>query len=238
MPVQNHRMYQLYIANKNYSSWSLRPWVLMRTLEIPFEERLEPFTGATTAERFRRFSPTGKVPCLHDGATRVWDSLAIVEHLAERHPGVWPPDPVARSWARSAAAEMHAGFGALRAICGMTCGQRVTLRERPAALEADLTRLRELWHEGLRRFGGPWLAGEAFSAVDAFYAPVAFRLQTYGLVLDPVSDAYAARLLRLPAMRDWYSAALAEPWRDDDHERDVAALATHIEDLRNGGTPA
>ena len=225
-------MYTLYIANKNYSSWSLRPWILMRTLDIPFEERLEPLTGATTAERFRSFSPSGKVPCLHDAAIRVWDSLAIVEHLAERHPGVWPTDPVARSWARSAAAEMHAGFGTLRAVCSMTCGQRVVLRERPAALEADLVRLRELWHEGLRRFAGPWLAGAAFTAVDAFFAPVAFRLQTYGLTLDPVSDAYAARLLRLPAMRDWYAAALVEPWRDEDHERDIIRVAAHIEDLR------
>lgn len=225
-------MYTLFITNKNYSSWSLRPWVLMRTLGIPFEERLEPLAGADSAQRFRAFSPTGKVPCLHDGAIRVWDSLAIVEHLAERHPGIWPSDGVARSWARSAAAEMHSGFGTLRNICSMTCGQRVTLRERPAALEADLVRLRELWHEGLRRFAGPWLAGGAFTAVDAFFAPVAFRLQTYGLALDPVSDAYAARLLMLPAMREWYAAALVEPWRDDDHDREISAVAAHIEDLR------
>jgi glutathione S-transferase len=231
-PVQNPVMYTLYIANKNYSSWSLRPWVLLRTLDIPFEERLEPFSGATTASRFRDFSPTGRVPCLHDGATRVWDSLAIVEYLAERHPGVWPADPVARAWARSAAAEMHSGFGTLRNICSMTCGQRVVLRERPAALEADFVRLRELWQEGLRRFAGPWLAGGAFTAVDAFYAPVAFRLQTYGITLDPTSDAYAARLLLLPAMREWYEAALVEPWRDDDHERDILSVAAHIEDLR------
>ena len=104
--------------------------------------------------------------------------------------------------------------------------------ERPAALEADFVRLRELWHEGLRRHAGPWLAGGAFSAVDAFYAPVAFRLQTYGITLDPTSDAYAARLLMLPAMRDWYAAALAEPWRDDDHERDIVTVAARIDDLR------
>ena len=225
-------MYTLYIGNKNYSSWSLRPWVLMSTLDIPFEERLEPFSGATTAARFRDFSPTGRVPCLHDGATRVWDSLAIAEYVAERHPGVWPADPVARAWARSAAAEMHSGFATLRNICSMTCGQRVVLRERPPALEADFVRLREVWHEGLRRFAGPWLAGGAFTAVDAFYAPVAFRLQTYGIALDPASDAYAARLLMLPAMREWYAAALVEPWRDEDHERDILAVAAHIEDLR------
>ena len=112
-------MYELYIANKNYSSWSLRPWLLMRQLEIPFRERLMPFpAGGAGAGHpghpFRAFSPSGRVPCLHDGATVVWDSLAIAEYLAERHPGVWPADAGARAWARSAAAEMHAGFGALR----------------------------------------------------------------------------------------------------------------------------
>jgi glutathione S-transferase len=127
---------------------------------------------------------------------------------------------------------MHSSFGTLRNICSMTCGQRVVLRERPAALEADFVRLRELWQEGLRRFAGPWLAGGAFTAVDAFYAPVAFRLQTYGITLDPTSDAYAARLLLLPAMREWYEAALVEPWRDDDHERDILSVAAHIDDLR------
>lgn len=233
-------MYQLYIANKNYSSWSLRPWVLMRTLGIPFEERLEPFADHDNAENFRRFSPTGKVPCLHDGPLQVWDSLAIAEYLAERHPGVWPSDPVARAFARCATAEMHSGFGALREHCSMSVGQRIVLRERPAALEADFVRLREIWHQGLRRFGGEFLAGTAFTAVDAFYAPVAFRLQTYGIALDPVADAYAARLLGMPAMREWQDAALIEPWRETAHERDLASRAVHIEDLRRTppGEPA
>ena len=233
-------MYRLFIANKNYSSWSLRPWVLMRTLGIAFEERLEPFAERDNAANFRGFSPSGKVPCLHDGATQVWDSLAITEYLAERHAGVWPTDPVARAWARCAAAEMHSGFGALRGECSMSVGQRVVLRDRPAALEADLVRLRALWHQGLRRFGGEFLAGAAFTAVDAFFAPVAFRLQTYGLALDAVSDAYAARLLALPAMREWQDAALAEPWREAAHEAEVALRAASIEDLRrplSGGAP-
>jgi glutathione S-transferase len=226
-------MYRLFIANKNYSSWSLRPWVLMRTLGIAFEERLEPFADRDNAANFRRFSPTGKVPCLHDGALQVWDSLAITEYLAERHPGVWPADPVARAWARSASAEMHSGFGALREHCSMSIGQRIVLRERPAALESDLVRLRELWHQGLRRFGGESLAGGSFTAVDAFFAPVAFRLQTYGIALDPVADAYAARLLALPAMREWQEAALIEPWREAAHEADLASRAALIEDLRH-----
>jgi glutathione S-transferase len=173
------------------------------------------------------------VPCLHDGALQVWDSLAITEYLAEHHPGVWPSDPVARAWARSASAEMHSGFGALREHCSMSVGHRIVLRERPAVLEADLVRLRELWHQGLRRFGGDFLAGASFTAVDAFFAPVAFRLQTYGLALDPVTDAYAARLLALPAMREWQAAALVEPWREIAHERDVTSRALRIEDLRS-----
>ncbi|NBX41840.1 MAG: glutathione S-transferase, partial [Gammaproteobacteria bacterium] len=170
-------MYTLYITNKNYSSWSLRPWVLMRTLGIAFEERLVPLPEDDAAELFRSFSPSGRVPCLHDGDIVVWDSLAIVEYLAERHDGVWPTDARARAYARSASAEMHSSFFALRNHCSMTCGQRIVLRERPAALDADLARLAALWQQGLQSFGGPFLAGPRFSAVDAFFAPVAFRLR-------------------------------------------------------------
>ena len=162
-------MYTLWIANKNYSSWSLRPWALMRVLDIAFEEQLRPFGDLCEDGRgFRGFSPTGKVPCLHDGATVVWDSLAIAEYLAERHAGVWPADPAARAWARCAAAEMHSGFGALRNICSMNCGVRIRLHEVSDALKADLARLEELWVDGLVRHGGPWLGGAGFGAVDAF----------------------------------------------------------------------
>jgi len=229
-------MYTLCIANKNYSSWSLRPWVLMRTLRIDFAERLIPFGEPGSAALFRDNSPSARVPCLHDGAWHVWDSLAIVEYLAERHTGVWPGDPRARAWARCAAAEMHSGFGTLRAVCSMTCGQRVVLRERPAALEKDLLRLGALWNEGLERFGGPFLAGAEFTAVDAFFTPVAFRLQTYGLQLNATADAYAARLLALPAMREWYDAALREPWREISHDEEIAQVAASITDLRHGST--
>ena len=123
-------MYELYIANKNYSSWSLRPWVLMRALGIPFDETLVPFLGGVGAnwDAFRAFSPTGKVPCLRDGDAVVWDSLAIAEYLAERHAGVWPADPRARAWARCAAAEMHSGFPGLRSVCTMNCGVRSAAR--------------------------------------------------------------------------------------------------------------
>src|SRR6478735_6066100 len=139
------RMLELYIGNKNYSSWSLRPWVLMRELNIPFREILVPFGGAQNPDVFRAFSPTGKVPCLVDGTTTVWDSLAITEYVAERHAHVWPADPVARAWARSAAAEMHSGFQALRNICGMNCGVRIRLHSVDVALARDLHRLEQLW---------------------------------------------------------------------------------------------
>jgi glutathione S-transferase len=225
-------MYTLHIANKNYSSWSLRPWVLMKTLDIPFEERLMVFREGSNWEPFRAFSPAGLVPCLHDGATVVWDSLAIAEYLAERHPGVWPADAVARSWARCAAAEMHSGFSTLRGTCTMNCGLRIRLRETGAALRANLDRLGELWNEGLQRFGGPFLAGRSFTAADAFYAPVAFRIQTYDLRLPGAAAPYAARLLAMPAMQEWYAAALRETWREQAHEAEALEVGTVLEDLR------
>lgn len=225
-------MYELYIGNKNYSSWSLRPWVLMRELAIPFTEHVVPFDPGTSWAKFREFSPTGKVPCLVEGDTTVWDSMGIAEYLAERHDGVWPPDRRARAWARCASAEMHSGFQALRQHCSMNCGLRLKLDAIPAALGSDVVRIGELWTEGLQRFGGPFLAGTRFTAVDAFYAPVAFRIQTYGL--EPVAAArgYADRLLSLASMRDWERAALAEPWRDADHEAEAMTGVTLIADLR------
>jgi glutathione S-transferase len=225
-------MYDLYIANKNYSSWSLRPWVLMRELEIAFREHLLPFGQESKWREYRKISPSGKVPCLVDGDTVVWDSLAIAEYLAERQPAVWPAEARARAWARSAAAEMHSGFGELRNRCSMSCGQRVRLNEHPAALEGDVARLGVLWNDGLRRFGGPFLAGKAFTAVDAFYAPVAFRIQTYGLTLDTAAAAYAQRLLDTRAMREWYGDALKETVRDEPHEEEISRMGKVLEDLR------
>jgi glutathione S-transferase len=171
-------VYELYIANKNYSSWSLRPWVLLRELKIPFAERLLRFGDLAAWDRFRAISPSGKVPCLSDGPLVIWDSLAIAEYLAERHAGIWPSMSVARAWARSAAAEMHSGFQELRGRCSMSCGVRIRLKNPSAALTGELARLSALWTDGIERFGGPFLAGPAFTAVDAFYAPVAFRVQT------------------------------------------------------------
>jgi glutathione S-transferase len=225
-------VYDLHIANKNYSSWSARPWVLMTELGIPFREQLSRFADDPSQHGFRAFSPTGKVPCLIDGDTVVWDSLAIAEYLAERHAGVWPTDARARAWARCAAAEMHSGFGTLREVCSMSCGVRIKLHAVPDALARDVARITELWTDGLRRHGGPFLAGTAFTAVDAFFCPVAFRVQTYGLEVDPASSEYVRRLLALPSMQRWYTEALAETFRDVPHEVHTPNYGKVVEDLR------
>ena len=225
-------MYTLYIANKNYSSWSLRPWVLMRSLSIPFEERLMTFEEGSNWKRFRAFSPNGRVPCLHDGNHVVWDSLAIIEYLAERHKGVWPDESEVRAWARCVACEMHSGFAELRRLCPLNCGLRVELNGIGQALRADLARMDEIWSEGLTSFGGPFLAGEKFSAVDAFFAPVVFRHQTFGLFSGGPSGNYADFMLRQPAMQAWYADALNEPWRDSSHEAELATIGTVRADHR------
>lgn len=220
----------LHIANKNYSSWSLRPWVLMTELGIPFDESLTPFSPDYD---FHSFSPSGLVPCLVDGDTVVWESLAIIEYLAEQHPQVWPSDKAARTWARSAACEMHAGFSALRNQCPMSCGIRIRLHEISPALQKEVDRINELWKEGLERFGGPFLAGDCFTAVDAFYAPVCFRAQSYCLELNPAAAGYRNFILNLPSMQDWYKAGLKETWRDNPHEAEIKTLGQITEDLRS-----
>jgi len=225
-------MFELFIGNKNYSSWSLRPWMLLRQLDIPFKENLVPFGGPRNPDAFRGFSPTGKVPALVDGGITVWDSLAITEYVAERHPGVWPAEGVSRAWARSAAAEMHSGFFALRNACTMNCGIRVALKAIEPPLQRDLARLEELWADGIGRFGGPFLTGARFCAVDAFFAPVAFRIQTYEPPLDAGARRYAAHLLALPAMQEWYAAALEETFRDEEHEIEARAAGVWRADLR------
>lgn len=221
-------MYELYVANKNYSSWSMRPWVLMRALGIPFTERLVAFGQVD----FRTFSPSGRVPCLLDGTQVVWDSLAIVEYLAERHPGVWPADAGARAWSRCAAAEMHSGFGELRNQCSMSVGVRIRLHRVNEALQRDLARIDALWSDGLARHGGPFLGGARFSAVDAFFAPVATRVRTYDLPVGAQARGYADRLLALPAVVEWVEAGIAETWRDEGHEQEILASGALLQDLR------
>lgn len=224
-------MVTLYVANKNYSSWSLRPWVLLRQLGIAFDEQVRPFTDGP-ALAFGDVSPSGRFPCLVDGDTVVWDSLSIAEYVAESHPQVWPADRQARAFARSAAAEMHSSFQSLRNVCGMNVGIRVELKDIPAGLATDIARLDTLWTEGLTRFGGPFLAGSAFTAADAFFCPVAFRVQTYDLKLSTPAADYARRLLALPAMQDWYQAALKETWRKQVYENEALAAGRIVADYR------
>ncbi len=225
-------MYRLHIANKNYSSWSLRPWLVLSAFNIPFEEKIHPFPENGVWDLYRTFSPSGKVPCLQDGELVVWDSLAIIEYLAEQYPHIWPSDKTARAWARCAAAEMHSGFQTLRNNCGMSCGMRIQLHTISPALQKDITRIDELWNEGLVKFGGPFLAGEKFSAVDAFFAPVVFRAQTYQLPMCISASNYIDTILALPAMRAWYDAALLETWREPAHEQEVLDAGVSVADLR------
>ncbi|MFK7804396.1 MAG: glutathione S-transferase family protein [Anaerolineae bacterium] len=225
-------MYTLYIGNKNYSSWSLRPWVLLSELEIPFEEKLIPFKGQSNWDSYRAFSPNGKVPCLTDGDVTVWDSMAIMEYVAEDHAQVWAAGRAARAWGRCVAAEMHSGFGSLRTMCGMTVGLRVELNEVTDGLKKDVARIDELWSEGISRFGGPFLTGTTFTAADAFYAPVVFRAQTYGLQLSQISSDYCQHILGLKSMQAWATSALAETWRDVGAEEAVKSFGRITEDNR------
>jgi glutathione S-transferase len=204
-------MYTLYIGNKNYSTWSLRAWVLMKTLDIPFREEKLALYEIDTTQRIRRVSPSGRVPCLHDGDVVVWDSLAIAEYLGETHRKVWPADAGARAWARSASAEMHSGFACLREELSMSVRLR-TAKTPSAATASEVARIVTLWREGRERFGrgGDFLCGP-FTAVDAFFCPVAFRFQTYAVALDDVTGAYCRSLLELPAMREWAADAATEP---------------------------
>lgn len=211
---------RLYIGNKNYSSWSMRSWVLMRQAGIAFEEVRLRFDGFTPQSQFKtelaRISPAGRVPVLVDDGLAVWDTLAIAEYLAERFPelALWPRERAQRARARSVCAEMHSGFGALRSHLPMNIeahlpdvGERV-LREQPD-VRADLARVLAMWSELLNASGGPMLFG-AFGIADAFFAPVAMRLQTYAVPVAPHIGAYLARLRALPGVAGWVEDALAE----------------------------
>ena len=229
----NSPVYVLHIANKNYSSWSLRPWVLMTQLGIPFTEVMHPFGEGSNFAEFRQFAPNGKVPCLQNGSQTIWDSLAIVEYLAESHVGVWPSDAPARAWSRCAAAEMHSGFGNLRNQCPMSCGVRVTMNlPLSKDLQTDMTRLVELWEDGINRFGGPFLAGKSFTAVDAFFAPVVWRINSYALPVNAHAANYVKLMMAQTAMQDWYKAALVEGMIDTAHDQDVRKYGVIVEDLR------
>lgn len=223
--------YVLITANRNYSSWSLRPWLLLTILGIPFEDRMVSFTKPDNYDDFRTFSATGQVPLLLDGDQAVPDSLGIALYLADRHAGVFPEGAAARSFAQGVVAEMHGGFGHLRNDCTMNVGVRVTPKPMSTGLQRDVARVREILEAGLAQFGGPWLAGAGFSAADAFYAPVAFRIRTYGLEVGK-GQAWVDHILAHPAMQDWEAQALAEDWREDSHEQELAAAGTITADYR------
>jgi glutathione S-transferase len=188
----------LVIGNKNYSSWSLRPWLAMKVLGIPFEEKRVPLYGPDSKRELLRHSPAGKVPCLVDGELRVWDSLAILETLAERHPGLWPAEATLRARARAVSAEMHSGFPNLRQHMSMNVRKRHPGKGRTPEVLAEIARVIGIWGEAR----GPFLFGP-FCAADAMYAPVVLRFRTYEVELPPVCRAYADAVLALPALQEW-----------------------------------
>ena len=205
---------KLVIGNKNYSSWSMRPWIALRATNIAFEEVFIPlYTGAADKEKILSFSRSGKVPVLVDGDVTVWDSLAIIEYVAERFPEarLWPQDRASRAHARSVSAEMHSGFAALRNECGMNLHRPV----KPVALSddarANIARVQQIWTECRQRYGkaGPFLFG-AFSGADAMYAPVVHRFRTYAIEVVPEAKAYMETMMALPAFQEWTRAGLAE----------------------------
>ena len=195
----------LVIGNKNYSSWSLRPWLAMKVLGIPIEEKRILLYGPDSKRALLQFSPAGKVPCLVDGALRVWDSLAILEYLAERHAGLWPAEANLRARARSVSAEMHAGFPNLRQHMSMNVRKRHPGKGRTPEVLAEIARIVEIW--GAAR--GPFLFGP-FCAADAMYAPVVLRFRTYEVELPPVCRAYTDAVLALPALQEWMRDAERE----------------------------
>ena len=206
---------RLIIGNKNYSSWSFRPWLAMKVAGIPFEEEVISLDAKDFKERVSRFSGTGKVPALADGGVHVWESLAILEYVAETFPQarLWPADPQARAQARAIGAEMHAGFVPLRRELPMNFWRPVKPRALTPEAQANVRRIDAMWTDCRNRFGagGPFLFG-AFGAADAMYAPVVSRFHTYGVAVGPVTRAYMDAVMTLPAWAEWRAAALREPW--------------------------
>jgi len=205
----------LVIGNKNYSSWSFRPWVAMKAAGIAFDETVISLEARDFKERVSAISGAGRVPVLIDGDVRVWESLAILEYLAEKFPdaGLWPRQPAARAHARAVASEMHAGFLPLRRHLPMNVWRPVRERALEAGAAADAARVDAIWCECRSRFGagGPFLYG-AFSAADAMYAPVVWRFHTYAVPLSDAARGYMASMLELPAFAEWREAARREPW--------------------------
>jgi glutathione S-transferase len=218
---------KLVIANKAYSSWSLRPWILMTVLGIPFEEDLIPLDTPEFRPRVDAYGAGSTVPILVDGDVTVWESVAIMDYLADRFPQkpVWPADIKARAFARTISAEMHAGFRPLRAACPMNLRKRYATRDRGAEVAANVARIEHLWRQARSRFGsgGPFLFG-AFSAADAMYAPVVTRFQTYSIPVAEDTRRYMDAVMDLPAFRAWQQAGLNETWIVEHDEVDEPAI--------------
>jgi glutathione S-transferase len=205
---------KLVIGNKNYSSWSMRPWLALRANDIAFDEVFIPlYTGDADKRRILDFTPSGKVPALIDGDITIWDSLAIIEYVAERFPQsrIWPEDRARRAHARSISAEMHSGFAALRNECGMNLHRPVRAVALSADARADVARVEQIWIECRERYGrfGPFLFG-AFGGADAMFAPVVHRFRSFAIAVAPEAQAYMDTMMALPAFQQWTSAALAE----------------------------
>ena len=212
---------KLLIGNKNYSSWSLRPWFLLRQAGVPFEEELVDFNADDFKARVARYSPAGKVPVLVDGALVVWDSLAIAEYVAEKFPekGLWPHGTEARAVARSVCAEMHSGFQEMRSRLTMNCQVRFANVLLDKKTRRDVARIIDIWRDCRQRFGadGPFLFGR-FSVADAFFAPVTIRFTAYGVDLPAVAQQYVATIQALPALQEWIAAARTETSFVEDDE--------------------
>jgi glutathione S-transferase len=222
---------KLVIGNKNYSSWSLRPWIAMTVLGIPFEEILIPF-GAPLGNpdfktRLAAYTPAGLVPVLLDGDVHVWETLAIMEYLAEKFPEkqLWPADVKARAEARAISSEMHAGFSALRSECPVNFRRPVRERALSTGARANVKRVDEIWMGCRGRYGGPFLFG-GFGAADAMYAPMVARLNTYGIKVGRDAFAYMEAMMALPAWAEWRSGALAETWIVPEDEADWPTVLT------------
>lgn len=205
----------LVIANKTYSSWSLRPWLAMTHFDVPFDEIVIPLHQDATSHEILKHSPAGKVPILHHGGITVWESLAILEYLADAfydRPW-WPTDPHAKAHARTISAEMHAGFGAMRGTMNMNLSKTYPARVWAADITKDIKRVQEIWRDARSRFGegGDFLFGD-FTIADAMYAPVVTRFMTYAVDLDDTCAAYAEAILNLPAMQTWTAQAAEESW--------------------------
>jgi glutathione S-transferase len=225
-------MAKLIIGNKNYSSWSFRPWIAMKVAGIAFEEQVIPFSDPDFKQTVLAVARNGKVPALDDGGVHVWESIAILEYLADKFPraGLWPSDPPARAHARAISAEMHADFLALRRECPMNFWRPVLRRDLSPEAKTNVARIDAIWTDCRARFGqgGPFLFG-SFGAADAMYAPIVSRFHTYAVAVGAPSRAYMAAVMALPAWSEWKDAALKEPWVVPEDEPDWPTV------LRVGG---